>query len=115
MSDRWLRGRLGDAADTPASGERIDRLAAFGCVVVEQIRSGRLEAPVDYDQDEDEWVVLLEGRATLVVSEETIELRAGEWLYLPAHTHHRLVETEPGSSWLAVSYSNRFVSEVSPR
>jgi cupin 2 domain-containing protein len=103
VTDRWLRGRLGDAAGAPAAGEQVDRLAALGDVVVEQIRSGELAAPVDYDQDVDEWVVLLAGRARLVVAGEAVELGPGEWLYLPAHVHHRLVETEPGSSWLAVT------------
>jgi cupin 2 domain-containing protein len=103
VTDRWLRGRLGDAAGAPASGEQVDRLAALGDVVVEQIRSGELAAPVDYVQDADEWVVLLSGRATLVVAGETVELGPGEWLFLPARVHHRLVETQPGSSWLAVT------------
>ena len=103
MGEHWLRGHLHDAAGAPPTGERVERLVAFAGVVVEQIRSGALGEPVDYDQPDDEWVVLLAGRATLVVAGETVELTAGEWLFLPAHVTHRLVETQPGSSWLAVT------------
>jgi cupin 2 domain-containing protein len=103
VSEGWLRGRLNEAATAPAAGEHVERLGALGGVVVEQILSGALDAPVDYDQPEDEWVVLLGGRATLVVAGETVELVAGDWLFLPAHLAHRLVETQPGSSWLAVT------------
>jgi len=103
VGDGFLRGRLGDAAGAPATGELVERLASFGAVRVEQIRSGTLAAPVDYEQADDEWVVLLAGAATLVVAGETVELAAGDWLFLPAGLPHRLVATEPGSSWLAVS------------
>jgi cupin 2 domain-containing protein len=71
-------------------------------VVVEQILSGALDAPVGYLQDTDEWVVLLEGRATLVVAGEDVALEAGDWLWLPAGVEHTLVETAPRSNWLAV-------------
>jgi cupin 2 domain-containing protein len=71
-------------------------------LVVEQIRSGALEAPADYEEEQDEWVVLLAGRAVLVVDGEPVELTPGDWLFLPAGLRHRLVETEPGTSWLAV-------------
>ena len=107
MSERWLRGRLLEEAGAPATGEQVDRIVGFAGVVVEQIRSGALAAPVDYDQPGDEWVVLLTGGATLVVAGETVELGPGEWLFLPAHVDHRLVETQPGSSWLAVTATTR--------
>jgi len=104
VGEDWLRGRLADAAGAPATGERVGVLASLagGGVRVEQILSGGLAEPVDYEQAEDEWVVLLAGAATLVVGGETVALTAGDWLYLPAGVPHRLVATEPGSSWLAV-------------
>ena len=102
MAENWLRGRLGDAGGAPATGELVEQLAAFGGVVVEQIRSGALGAPIDYEQADDEWVLLLTGAATLTVAGKTVELVAGDWLFLPAGLPHRLVRTQPGSSWLAV-------------
>ena len=102
MAERWLRGQLGDAASAPEWGESVQRLLELPGVVVEQILSGSLEAPLDYRQDDDEWVVLLTGHAALVVGGEDVELNAGDWLFLPAGVEHRLVATAPGSSWLAV-------------
>jgi len=97
-----LRGRLLDPSGAPAAGERFETLAAFAGVTVEQILSGRLERPGEYLQEHDEWVVLLAGRARLEVDGEAIDLEAGGWLLLSAGVPHTVLETEPGSSWLAV-------------
>lgn len=102
MSARYLRGRLRDAAEAPASGERTDLIVAFGNALVEQIQSGTLERPADYEQRQDEWVVVLSGGAKLVVDGDEVELAARDWLFLPSWVPHRLVETEPGTEWLAV-------------
>jgi cupin 2 domain-containing protein len=102
MRARWVRGRLRDASEAPAVGERADELIAFGNAVVEQILSGRLEEPADYLQAQDEWVVVLAGAATLEVDGETVELAARDWLLLPSGVPHRLVRTEPGTDWLAL-------------
>ena len=75
----------------------------MGDVVVEQILSGRLVAPVDYPGDVDEWVVVLTGHAQLEVAGTPVTLDAGEWVLLPAGTPHRLADTEPGTSWLTVT------------
>jgi mannose-6-phosphate isomerase-like protein (cupin superfamily) len=69
---------------------------------VEHIVSGRLEAPVDYDQDDDEWVLVLAGSAEIEIHGEVLDLAAGDWLLLPARTPHRLLSVEPGTRWLAV-------------
>jgi mannose-6-phosphate isomerase-like protein (cupin superfamily) len=74
----------------------------MGNAVVEEILSGRLDGPVDYVQDQDEWVVVLEGGAVLEVGAEHVELDPGDWVLLPAAVPHRLVETTPGTRWLAV-------------
>jgi cupin 2 domain-containing protein len=100
--NRVVSGRLRPPSDAPAVGERSEQIAQLGGVVVEQILSGAMAAPVDYDQDHDEWVVLLSGGATLDVGDERLDLAAGDWVLLPAHVQHRLVETVPGSTWLAL-------------
>ena len=101
MAERLVRGTLAPGGGPP-TGEEVQRLVSARGVVVEEILSGRLEAPVDYLQDEDEWVVLLAGRASLAVGGETIELGPGDWLYLPSGLPHTLLETARGSRWLAV-------------
>jgi cupin 2 domain-containing protein len=71
-------------------------------VVLDQILSGRLPSPVDYDQPHDEWVVLLAGEAVLEVNDVRFDLTGGDWMLLPAHVPHRLMETRPGTVWLAL-------------
>lgn len=97
-----LRGRLSAGAAAPAHGERSHEIARIRNVVVEEILSGRLDGPVDYVQDQDEWVVVMEGGASLDVGDEHLELGPGDWVLLPAAVSHRLVGTTPGTRWLAV-------------
>ncbi len=60
-----------------------------------------------YDQDEDEWVLLLQGQARLgFVDAEPVELKPGDYLLLPAHCQHR-VEWTPAditTIWLAIHF-----------
>jgi len=97
-----VNGRLEIGAAAPDEGERTELLARGTGFVVEQILSGRLAAPQEYEQDHDEWVVILAGGAVLEVDGVAHELGVGDWWLLPAATPHRLVRTEPGTSWLAV-------------
>lgn len=77
-------------------GVRIERI----------ISSGQCSPPgFWYDQAEDEWVCLLQGRAVLDYGGgETQTLSAGEWLLIPAHKRHRVAATsaEPPCIWLCV-------------
>jgi cupin 2 domain-containing protein len=97
-----VRGRLLPSSDAPSVGERSEEVARLGGVVVEQILSGTLKAPLDYDQDHDEWVVVLSGEAVLEVSGARFDLVPGDWVLLRAHAVHRLIETVPGTNWLAL-------------
>ena len=97
-----VHGHLAPSDDAPIEGERSTVLAAGHRFTVEQILSGRVVAPQAYAQDHDEWVVVLAGGAELEVDGVTHQLTAGDWWLLPAGTRHRLVRTEPGTSWLAV-------------
>ena len=98
-----VRGHLQPPGNAPQLGERVDPLARIsGDVRVEQILSGELEAPADFLQDHDEWVVVLSGRAALDVAGEQLDLFAGDWIVLPADVPHRVLRTQPGTSWLAV-------------
>ena len=96
-------GRLRAVDTAPATGEESWPVATVAGVVVEQILSGRLDAPVDYLADVDEWVVVLAGHAVVEVAGASLELRAGDWVMLPAQTPHRLVETEAGTNWITVT------------
>lgn len=108
------RGTL--TTEVPVEGERFDVLAELPVardgggpagarvarVVVEHIVSSATPDPGTYDQEQDEWVVVLAGAAVLEVAGEDVALATGDWVLLPAHTVHRVVRTEPGTRWLAV-------------
>ena len=59
-----------------------------------------------YDQDEDEWVLLLEGKAQLTIEDrdEPLVLTPGDSVLLPAHCRHRIDWTAENrlTIWLAV-------------
>lgn len=61
-----------------------------------------------YDQDDDEWVMLLEGEATLRFEqgEQLLQLAPGMHVHIPAHRRHRVEWTAPDrrTVWLAVFY-----------
>ncbi len=101
--DEPLRGRLRAGTAAPADGEETFSLGSVDGARIEQILSSRLDAPVDYLAEVDEWVVVLEGRAVLEVGGTSLTLGPGEWVLLPARVPHRLVDTEAGTSWLTVT------------
>lgn len=98
------RGRIAGMSQIPAEGERTDELARMGTVRIEQILTGTADADTLYDQDQDEWVVLLDGHATLEVAGEQVQLLSGDWLLLPAGTPHRVLSATRGSRWIAVHH-----------
>lgn len=61
-----------------------------------------------YDQETDEFVLLVKGRAGLRLEgqEAEVTLEAGDWLEIKAHTRHRVEWTDPHGDtvWLAVHY-----------
>jgi cupin 2 domain-containing protein len=71
-------------------------------LVVEQILSAASSEPAAYLQEQDEWVVVLAGGASMTVGGEPVELSPGDWVLLPAGVQHTVERTEQGTSWLAV-------------
>ena len=61
-----------------------------------------------YDQDENEWVVILQGEARLLFegSDSPLEMKRGDSVHIPAHRRHRVESTTPGEPtlWLALFY-----------
>ncbi len=94
-------------ADLPltAAGEVFQTLFAnAGCRIERIVSCGHATPPgAWYDQDDDEWVVLLRGEATLSFDDgHTLALRAGDWVTLPAHRRHRVERVSADAIWLAV-------------
>jgi len=58
-----------------------------------------------YDQDTDEWALLVRGAARLQFeNEEPMEMTAGSFVNIPAHQKHRVDWTDPHqlTIWLAI-------------
>ena len=88
--------------------EMVDVLAQSDQVRVERIVSTGHSSPEGfwYDQEEHEWVAVLQGHARLTFEDETIDLEVGDWVNIPAGKKHRVEATsatEP-TIWLAVFY-----------
>lgn len=92
--------------------EVFEELVSAGRVKIERIISDRHSSPEGfwYDQEQDEWVMILRGSAGLVFerSDEVIKLNPGDWINIPAHKKHRVEWTDPDEKtiWLAVHYDS---------
>lgn len=76
-------------------------------VLIERIVStGQVSPPgFWYEQERDEWVALLQGKATLAWENgRTLEMGPGDWALIAAGERHRVAYTsqEPPCIWLAV-------------
>ena len=73
------------------------------------ISSGQGTPPGEwYDQDTDEWVILLSGSAGLLFDgeKEIFIMEPGDYVHIPAHRRHRVEWTDPEQKtvWLALHY-----------
>lgn len=94
----------------PACGELVEPILETGHFRLERIVSTGQATPAGewYDQERDEWVVLLAGGAGLRFEDEpdVRVLQPGDHLVIPAHRRHRVEWTSPAapSVWLALHY-----------
>lgn len=91
--------------------EQFDQLFQAKNIRIERIVSKGQSSPETgwYDQEEHEWVLVLEGAGTLLFAEDNqqVTLRKGDYLHIPAHTRHKVIRTKPDelTVWLAMHYS----------
>jgi len=77
---------------------------------VKRIVSKGQASPKDfwYDQDQNEWVILLKGSAGLLFEDNDtiIELTPGDYINIPAHLKHRVEWTDPDieTVWLEIMW-----------
>lgn len=97
-------GNLFAAHTAPISGEIFEELLRCRNVRIERIVSSDRPDTAIYDQNQDEWVCLLQGEAELWLAGERITLGVGDHVFIPAHTPHRVLRTsgDPPCIWLAV-------------
>jgi len=96
------------------SNEIFENIIKNDNVTIERIISlGHTSPPTGwYDQDRNEWIIVLKGSAKIVLltptsqNETTTTLSAGDHINIPAHTQHKVIWTtaESETIWLAIHY-----------
>ena len=90
--------------------ELVETLAVSDRVRIERIVSRGQASPEGfwYDQEENEFVLVLRGSAGLRMEGEDTPrvLTPGDYVLIPAHARHRVEWTDPSGAtiWLAVHY-----------
>lgn len=89
--------------------EFFDVLTEKDNVRIERIISKGHTSPKTgwYDQQQDEWVIVLKGAAIIVFEDgQEVQLGVGNHLNIPAHTRHKVKWTQADveTVWLAVHY-----------
>ena len=86
----------------PQNGESFTTLLEHKNIKINRIVSSNELNEKTYQQEEDEWLVLLEGEATLLLDKKEITLTKGDTLFIPSKTPHRVLRTKSGTLWLTV-------------
>ncbi len=95
---------------TKAPDEALEKILQTQQFKIERIIShGHATAEGEwYDQDKDEWVLVLKGNAGLLFegNDETVAVKTGDYINIPAHQKHRVEWTDPEEEtiWLAIHY-----------
>lgn len=94
-------------ADLPDLSESEQSLSLFenASIKIQRIVSQSHSSPAGfwYDQDEDEWVVVVRGEAILEFEGgELVRMQEGDYVTIPRHVKHRVRQTDPKTVWLAV-------------
>lgn len=97
--------------DIPAdlTEEVFEMVLSHPNIRIERIVSNGHTSPSSgyYDQDENEWVLVLQGRGELTFEDDSkVTLKAGDSLNIPAHQKHKVsyTDTSEPTIWLAIFY-----------
>jgi cupin 2 domain-containing protein len=88
-----------------SSSEQSLSLFENPSVKIERIVSQSYGSPPGfwYDQDEEEWVMVARGEATLEFADgDLVRMKEGDHVTIPRHVKHRVHQTGPETIWLAV-------------
>lgn len=81
-------------------------------IKIERIISDGHATPEEnwYDQDHDEWVILLKGMAEIIFEDEgqPVTIKPGDHVLIPAFCRHRVTRTDANQPtiWLAIHMKN---------
>jgi len=102
-------GNIFDSLPDSTANEVFDLLVENEHIKIERIVSNGHSSPESgwYDQNKDEWVLVVKGEATISLEDgQSLNLKAGSHLYIPAHTKHKVTWTTETTEtiWIAVHY-----------
>lgn len=90
------------------SAEFFQTIISSAEISIERIVSKGHKSERDfwYDQDLNEWVLLVKGAARLEFADRTLHLQPGDYVNILAHEKHRVDWTTPNEEtiWLAIFY-----------
>jgi cupin 2 domain-containing protein len=96
------------AANLPE--EICQTLLSTSHVRIERAVSQGHASPPDfwYDQEQNEWVLLIQGSAQLRFEDAVVEMQPGDFINIPAHQRHRVESTDSTQPtiWLAIYYAD---------
>ena len=79
---------------TTSEETRVERIISHGQITPE----GEW-----YDQEQDEWVMVVKGKARIAYLDGgEVSLAKGDYLFLPRHVRHRVAYTSSPCVWLAI-------------
>lgn len=110
MADKVLVNNLFENLPTELTEELFEILLNKPNIRIERIVSDGHASKQDqwYDQDDNEWVLLLQGEAQIQLFPDNniVTLVEGSYLNIPAHTKHRVKWTtkQTKTIWLAIHY-----------
>ncbi len=106
-------GNLTETLPAELSEEVFEEIAGDGATRIERIVSKGHASPPGfwYDQDQNEWVLLLRGAARLEfeAGNQKVDLVPGSYVNIPAGVRHRVAWTAPDEPtiWLTVWYGQK--------
>jgi cupin 2 domain-containing protein len=109
MDTKFMITNIFNDIPTPLPEELFTQLLENKNVRIERIVSDGQRTPAGkwYDQMQNEWVIVLQGEAVIEYeTTETHNLGQGDFLFIPAHTAHRVAWTSHTQQtiWLAIHW-----------
>ena len=108
---KFLKQNIFQALPDTTKEEIIEEIINSGNCRIERIVSEGQSSPENfwYEQDENEFVLLLKGSAVIEFSDNTATpLTEGDYIFIPKLMKHRVKETSASAKtiWLAIFFSD---------
>ncbi len=87
--------------------EQFDTLLKTKNIHIEKITSHGQTSDEWYEQERDEWVVILEGEGKILFEKDnrTVDLIRGEYIHIPKMKRHKVIYTMTPTIWLAIHFT----------